>query len=258
MAAHPFLDADAPLAFAHRGGTEAGPENTLAAFRGALDAGFRYLETDVHLTADGVLVAFHDDRLDRVTDRSGAVSELPWSEVSRARIAGTEPIPRFEDLLEEFPEARFNVDPKADTTVVALAQVLRRHRALDRVCIGAFSDDRLARLRQLFGAALCTSAGPRETARLVAGSRLPTARRAGRRTPPPPYRCVQVPVRHRSVEIVTEAFVATAHARGVQVHVWTINEADEMHRLLGLGVDGIMTDRPTVLRDVLQQRGLWS
>lgn len=254
---HPFLDHPGPLAFAHRGGTESAPENTVRAFRAAVALGFRYLETDVHLTADGVLVAFHDERLDRVTDRTGRIEDLPLAEVRRARIGGTEPVPTFDELLEEFPEARFNVDPKSDAAVVALARALRRHAALDRVCVGAFSDTRLRRLRGLLGPGACTAAGPLETARLLAGARLTGRIGTGGTAGGVPYRCVQVPVRHRGITVVTEAFVGAAHARGVQVHVWTVDEAAEMHRLLDLGVDGIMTDRPSVLRSVLAARGAW-
>lgn len=256
-AAHPFLTGPRPLAFAHRGGTEAAPENTLRAFRAAVELGYRYLETDVHLTADGVLVAFHDDRLDRVTDRTGRIEDLTLAEVRAARIGGSDPVPTFDELLEEFPEVRFNIDPKADASVVALAHALRRHGALRRVCLGAFSDDRLARLRSLLGPDLCTSAGPGEIARLVAASRVPGVRRRRRRRRDAPYRCVQVPVRHRNVEVVTDAFIDAVHARGCQVHVWTIDDPAEMHRLLDLGVDGLMTDRPSVLRDVLIARGDW-
>ncbi|MFD9130057.1 glycerophosphodiester phosphodiesterase, partial [Kitasatospora sp. NPDC059571] len=110
---HPFLDHPGPLAFAHRGGDLGHPENSLAAFEAAVALGYRYLETDVHATRDGVLVAFHDSRLDRVTDATGAVAELPWDTVGRARIGGTEPVPLLEDLLGAFPAARFNIDVKA-------------------------------------------------------------------------------------------------------------------------------------------------
>ena len=243
------------MAFAHRGGDEVAPENTLRAFRAAVDLGFRYLETDVHLTRDGALVSFHDANLDRVTDHSGPIEDLSLAEVRKVRIAGTDPVPTFDELLEEFPDVRFNIDPKADASVVALAHALRRHGALHRVCVGAFSDDRLARLRSLLGDALCTAASPGEIARLLAASRVPGVRNRSAR---PPYRCVQVPVRHRNVEVVTGAFVDAAHARGCLVHVWTIDEPTEMHRLLDLGVDGIMTDRPSVLRGVLEARGAWA
>lgn len=258
MPSHPYLDHPGPLAIAHRGGTEVAPENTVAAFRAAVGEGFRYLETDVHLTADGVLVAFHDDELDRVTDGSGRLADLPWSEVGAARIGGTEPIPTLDELLEEFPDVRFNIDPKADHTVVALVAALRRHDAVGRVCIGAFSDDRLRRIRRLVGPGLCSAAGPREIAGLVGSVKVGRGETRGSGGGGGGYQCLQVPVRHLKVEIVTPAFVGAAHARGLQVHVWTIDEPDEMHRLLDLGVDGIMTDRPAVLRSVLTERGQWA
>src|SRR5690242_6649092 len=122
--AWPFLDWPGPLAFAHRGGASEAPENTLPAFEHAIRLGFTYLETDVHATADGQLVAFHDDHLDRVTDASGAIASLPWSVVQRARVDGREPIPLLEDLLGAFPDARVNIDPKHDDAVEPLAEVL--------------------------------------------------------------------------------------------------------------------------------------
>lgn len=255
-AGHPYLEHTGTLAFAHRGGTESAPENSLAAFAAAVSVGFRYLETDVHLTSDGVVVATHDERLDRVADAGGAIAEMTWSEVRTARLGGTEPIPTFEELLESFPDRRFNVDPKSDAVVEGLVEALVRHDAVDRVCIGAFSDERLDRVRRALGPEVCTSAGPRETAKLVATSKVPgAARRSGRSRPR--YQCLQVPVRHRGVELVTPRFVEAAHSRGAQVHVWTIDDPSEMHRLLELGVDGLMTDRPSVLRGVLEARGEW-
>ena len=248
-----FLDHPGPLAFAHRGGASAWPENTMPAFQGAVDLGYRYLETDVHLTADGVLVAFHDDRLDRVTDRVGVISELPYREVSKALVDGREPIPLFTDLLEAFPDTRINIDPKNDDTVVPLARILVDTKSIDRVCIGAFSDRRIDRMRALCGPALCTSMGPRRVARLVAAGRA-----GGKRTGRPPVAgAAQVPVRHGRLPLVTPAFVAAARRRQVQVHVWTIDDPAEMGELLDLGVDGIMTDQPQVLKDVLVERGQW-
>ena len=255
MPTHPYLDHPAPLAIAHRGGTESAPENTVAAFRAATEVGFRHLETDVHLTADGVLVAFHDDELDRVTDGEGRLATLTWAEVGQARIGGTEPIPTLDELLETFPDTNFNIDPKSDDAVLALVATLRRHDALARVCVGAFSDDRLRRLRTLVGPDLCTAAGPLEMTGLIGSARI--GRTVTGRGTTTPYRCVQVPVRHRKVEIVTPQLISAAHDRGLHVHVWTIDEPAEMHRLLDMGVDGIMTDRPSVLRGVLERRGEW-
>lgn len=249
-ATFPFLDHPGPIPFAHRGGAGDWPENTMPAFEGAAALGYRYVETDVHVTSDGVLCAFHDERLDRVTDASGLIRELPWATVSRARVDGLEPIPRLEDLLGTWPELRVNIDPKHDSAVDALAETLRRTDAIDRVCIGAFSDRRIARLLNLLGPRLCTSLGPRSVARLVAASlHGPTGTFDGA--------CVQVPPSQGPVPLVTERFLRAAHDRSMPVHVWTIDDAPEMERLLDLGVDGLMTDRPGVLKDVLVARGQW-
>lgn len=250
-----FLDHSGPLAFAHRGGAGAWPENTMPAFQGAIDLGYRYLETDVHLTADGVLVAFHDERLDRVTDRTGLISELTYDEVAAAKVDGIEPIVVFEELLRSFPDARFNIDPKHDASVAPLIRVLKAANALDRVCVGAFSDRRLAEVRQLAGPTLCTGMGPRRVARLIASSR--TAPKRQRREPYPEG-AAQVPTNQGRLPIVTPAFVERAHRVGLQVHVWTIDDPDEMTRLLDLGVDGLMTDQPKVLKEVLVNRGQWA
>jgi glycerophosphoryl diester phosphodiesterase len=246
-----FLDHQGPIPFAHRGGAGDWPENTMPAFAGAVALGYRYVETDAHVTSDGVVLAFHDDRLDRVTDRTGAIAELPWSEVSQARVAGAEPIVVLEDLLRTWPDVRVNIDPKHDAVVEPLAAVLRAAGAVDRVCIGAFSGRRIARLRELLGPRLCTSLGPFGVAELRLASF-----GLGRR--PPAAACAQVPAGVKGVPIVDARFVQTAHRLGLPVHVWTIDDPFEMDRLLDLGVDGIMTDRPSVLREVLERRGQWS
>ncbi len=248
--AHPFLSHGGPIPFAHRGGAGDWPENTMPAFAGAVALGYRYVETDVHLTADGVVLAFHDDRLDRVTDKVGVIEELPWSEIREARVDGKEPIPLLEELLTTWPDLRINIDPKHDAVVEPLAQVLRSFDAIDRVCIGSFSDKRIHRLEELLGPDLCTSLGPKGVARLRASSF-----GLGRRHPG--GRCVQVPPSAGGVTLVDRRFIDRAHASNLDVHVWTIDDADEMHRLLDLGVDGIMTDMPGVLREVLMKRGTW-
>src|SRR4051794_25530948 len=136
---HPFLDFPGPLAFAHRGGASEAPENTLPAFQRAVDLGYRYLETDVHVTADGVLVAFHDDDLSRTCGRPGLIHELPWSVVAEARVHGREPVPLLDELLAAWPDVRWNLDCKSDRAVDPLADLLQRANALDRVCVSAFS-----------------------------------------------------------------------------------------------------------------------
>jgi glycerophosphoryl diester phosphodiesterase len=253
--AHPFLDHPGPIPFAHRGGAEVHPENTMAAFEAAVALGYRYLETDVHLTADGVLVAFHDDRLDRVTDMQGLITELPWSEVRRARVGGSEPIAQFGELLAAFPEARINVDPKHDAAVPALIRVLRDPRVADRLCVGSFSDARVAEIREAIGASACTALGPWELSALRAGAWGvgPLLDRLRRR----PGRCVQIPPRGRHLPLAEPRLIRAAHDIGLPVHVWTINDPAEMTRLLDLGIDGLFTDVPAILRDVLIGRGEW-
>lgn len=250
MPRHPFLDHPGPIPFAHRGGAGEWPENTMPAFQHAIDLGYTHLETDVHATSDGVLMAFHDATLDRVTDASGRIEDLSYDEVKRARVGGAEPIPLFEELLTSFPDARINIDPKLDSAVAPLLAAVRRHDCLDRVCIGAFSDRRLAHIRAELGAGACLGMGPRQVARLrMAGFGVPTGRLDGQ--------VAQVPTRAGPVRVTDARFVARARELGVEVHVWTIDDAVEMHRLLDLGVGGIMTDRPAVLRDVLVERGEW-
>ncbi|NYI04272.1 glycerophosphodiester phosphodiesterase [Allostreptomyces psammosilenae] len=256
---HPFLDSDGPLAFAHRGGAASGVENSMRAFQQAVDLGYRYLETDVHATADGYLVAFHDSTLDRMTDGHGAVARLPWSAVRRARIGGREPIPLLEEVLDAFPDVRVNIDVKADAAVAPLVAAIQRTGAWERVCVGSFSDARLAAVRAALGPRLATSLAPRAVAGLRLDSwtsPLPLGRALGGEALRSAV-CAQVPVRQGVVTVVDAAFVRAAHRRGLQVHVWTIDDPVQMHRLLDLGVDGLMTDRLETLRDVLRQRGQW-
>ncbi|MFK4147338.1 glycerophosphodiester phosphodiesterase [Streptomyces sp. NPDC004065] len=248
---HPYLDHPGPIPFAHRGGAADGLENTVAQFRRAAALGYRYMETDVHATADGRLVAFHDTTLDRVTDGSGRIADLPWRDVAQARVGGREPVPLFEELLETFPGVRWNVDVKAEPALRPLLELIERTGAWGRVCVGSFSEARLVRAQRLAGPRLATSYGTRG----VLGLRLrswgvPAALRRS-------AVAAQVPVSHSGVPVVDPLFLRAAHARGLQVHVWTVNEPGRMHRLLDLGVDGIMTDHIDTLREVMEDRGVW-
>ena len=250
-----YLAGQGPRAFAHRGwhvGDLAGCENTLAAFQRAVDEGYRYLETDVHATADGVLVAFHDFRLDRVTDSRGRIQDLTWDQIRGALIGGREPIPLMAEVLDRFPQTRFNIDPKSDRAVAPLIDLLRVSGAVDRVGLGSFSDRRLATLRAALGPSVAMSLGPQAVGRLAGGARL------GLTSNPAPAVAAQVPVRFGLIPVVTAGFVQAAHRAGIEVHVWTVDRATEMHQLLDLGVDGIMTDRPDTLREVLVDRGQWA
>ncbi|MGH1563147.1 glycerophosphodiester phosphodiesterase [Mumia sp. DW29H23] len=252
----PFLASPTPRAYAHRGGAHyapnAGIENSLAAFENAVRLGYRYLETDARVSADGTVFAFHDASLDRTTDRTGLLARLPASEIARARIGGREPVPLLRDVLDAFPDAQINVDVKEMASVVPTLKAIQDVGAADRVCIASFSHRRLSRVRAA-APHLATSASPPEIARVMLDPwrALPAVRRMG-------ATCVQVPTRHGWLSIVTPRFVEVAHRLGLEVHVWTIDDPDEMARLLDLGVDGLMSDRIDVLRDVLTARGQWT
>lgn len=258
MTAPQYLDSPLPLAFAHRGGAFhpelEGLENTLAAFRHAVSLGFRYLETDVHVTSDGVLLAFHDEVLDRVTDRTGRVSESTAAEVQEALIGGRERVPTLAQLFDEFPEVRFNIDVKSEGAVQALARFIAEREVWDRVLVGSFSRTRLRHFRRLTRGRVATSAHPLEVATYVLS---PSARLARWLTRSGPV-ALQVPHRSGRIPVVTHGLVRRAHANGLHVHVWTIDDPDEINQLLDRGVDGIMTDRTDVLKSVLVARGQWT
>ena len=245
----PFLDWDGPIPVAHRGGAAEQPENTMSAFAAAVGLGYRYVETDVHATADGVLLAFHDHTLDRVTDRSGDITTLTYAEVQRARV-GAEAIPRFEEVLGTWPDLRIHVDAKHLAAAEPLVAAIDGAAAHDRVCIGSFSDRTVRALRRLGGNRICTWMGRAEILSLRLAS-------LGVPMPPSAAGCTQVPVRQGRLPLVDRRFVATARRRQVGVHVWTINDRPTMEWLLDLGVDAILSDRPTLLKEVFTERGLW-
>ena len=250
-----YLDAGF-AALAHRGGVSPEApieiENSLRAFEAAWRLGYAYLETDVHATSDGVLIAFHDTTLDRTTDAVGVIADLPWAEVSRARIGGLEPIPRLDDLLDALPHARLNIDIKAAGATESLAATLDAHAAHERVCVGSFSTARIARFRRLSAGRVATAASPVE---IAVAAWLPGIRRVW----PLTADVFQVPVREErtGAPIVTRSMVSAAHARGAAVHTWTINDRAEMERLIDLGVDGLVTDDIATLKTVLVERNLW-
>lgn len=262
MTGYAYLDAvlDQPgsvLAMAHRGGALhpdlVGLENTLHAFRHAASLGYRYLETDVHATRDGHLVAFHDAVLDRMTDRPGVVAQVLADDLARARIGGEHGVPAMAELMEELPECRFNIDLKAPGSVEPLVDLLDRTAGHDRVCVGSFSSRTLQEFRRRTGGRVATAATPREVAWFLAAS-WPGTRRLVRRRQ---FAVLQVPHRRGRVPLVTRSVVRRAHAAGIPVHVWTVDDPAEMDQLIDDGVDGLITDRTDLLKDLLIARGLW-
>lgn len=247
---HPFLDHPRPTAFAHRGGSLEAEENTLPAFERAVALGYTHVELDVHLTADGAVVIHHDDSLLRVFGVDRPVAGLTRADLATVRSPGGAAVPLLSELLHSWPGLHVNIEAKSDAVIAPLAEVIRRADALDRVCIGSFAPERTKAARAALGPRLCWSPAHAGVARLWArgwGLPLPTG-----------FPVAQVPVRWRGIPVVTPRMVRAAHACGIQVQVWTVDDAAEMDRLLDMGVDGLMTDRPTVLKAVLQRRGQWT
>jgi glycerophosphoryl diester phosphodiesterase len=247
---HPFLDHPTPTAVAHRAGSLEAEENTMEAFARAVGLGYTHVETDVHATRDGVAVIHHDPTLERRTGQTARSAELDWADLSRIRTHAGAAIPRAEELLAAFPRLNITFELKCDRVAGPLAEVITRADALGRVCIGSFAAARTAAIRGLLGPGLCWSPAHSGVAALwLAGHGLPIRR--------PGFAVVQVPPVHKGIAVVTPRLMRAAARRGIEVQVWTVDDTAEMARLLDLGVGAIMTDRPTVLRRVLEGRGQW-
>jgi glycerophosphoryl diester phosphodiesterase len=259
MRAADYAFFDMPFAaFAHRGGATYEPnlyrENSLHAFKEAVALGYRYLETDVHATRDGVLLAFHDRVLDRVTDHTGAIADLTYAEIAEARIHGVDPIPRLAELLAEFPDVRFNIDVKSPRAVTLLAGTIAEHEAYDRVCVASFGIGRLYELRRRLSSRVPSAA----SALGVAVNRFVPWVTWALNTPAPVLQVpLSIPLLGRSLTVLTPALVETVHRAGKKVHIWTVDDSEIMERVIDAGIDGIFTDRVDTLKDVLIKRGLW-
>jgi glycerophosphoryl diester phosphodiesterase len=259
------ISKDWPLNFAHRGASARAPENTLEAFRLAMEAGAGGLELDVHLTRDGEVVVIHDATVDRTTDGSGAVAGMSLDEL-RGLDAGcrfspdggaTYPyrgrglrVPTLAEVYERFPAASVNIDIKEPQQGAeeAVLQIIQNAGAEERSLV--VSDDHavVRRFRRASGGRISTGASRPEITVFYVSSRLRLERLAH-----PAYDALQVPVEYRGISLITPRFVQAAHSRGARVDVWTINDPGEMRRLLDLGVDVIMTDRPETLASILER-----
>lgn len=246
---------DSPIILAHRGGADEHPENSIEAFTAMVEKGFTYIETDVHATADGKLVIIHDPLLDRTTNGSGLIAMTTWDEVSKLHDeSGRRPM-LLEEALELFPDVDFNIDIKADSAVDPIISLMKSGDYLDRVLVASFSEKRLRRIRRAVPG-VATSLGKAAVIKVFLASRVPTKK--GRwllRGVPGPSRgvvCAQLPKKFRGIRILDKRLIDTIHDMGLAVHAWTINEAMDMSRLLRVGVDGIITDRPTLAREVIE------
>jgi glycerophosphoryl diester phosphodiesterase len=253
-----------PLFFAHRGGSALAPENTLPAFEQGVAFGADALELDIQTTREGEIVVIHDPTVDRTTNGAGPVASYTLEELRRLD-AGyrfspdggqTYPyrgqgiaIPTMREVFERFPTLRVNIDlkessPERERRLWALIQ---EYQAEDRVLV-ASGEIHLAivRFRQLSAGRVATSASEAEIRRFFYACKARVTRWLR-----PPYDALQVPELHGRIRIVSPTFIAAAHRLGLDVHVWTVDERGAMERLLALGVDGLMTDRPDVLAEVM-------
>lgn len=248
----PYLTHEHPIRFAHRGSRVLWPENTMVAFQGAVDLGYRYIETDLHVSRDGKVVIFHDDSLERLTNGVGRFWDHDWATLrdldAAHRFDAVHGFPRrgtgvgmplLEEAVRAFPAVQFNLDLKQPGIEAAVAAEVRRLGIEDRVLIGSFYDLRVRRVRAVSGKRVATAAGPGEVVRALGAARLG-------RPVIGAFDALQIPERS-----ATRRLVAASHRGDKQVHVWTVNDPASMRRLLDLGVDGIVTDRPDLLNEVL-------
>jgi len=255
----PYFSGEHPIRFAHRGSRELWPENTWHGFdRAVQDLGLRYIETDVRVTVDGVVVIFHDDTLERCTNGVGRINEWRWDDIRHLDAAynfspdGEDfplrakdvAVPTLEETFDRYPNTFFNIDLKANGTEWAVAEIVRTMGREDSVLVGGFSDRRIARFRRITKGRVATSAGPRDAVAMFIASR------AGRGVPSR-VDAYQLPYKTSRI-VVDKRLIDAVHSSGKQIHTWTVNDQREMVKFLDLGVDGIITDRPDTLNEVME------
>lgn len=236
---------------AHRGGGGEAPENTWSSLEHTAGLGLDWMETDLRATADGVVVLSHDPGLERTTGDPRMIEELRWADLAAVDAGDGRPPVRLDEALEAHPGLGLNTDLKDDGVVEAAIAAVRRAGALERVRFSSFSSRRLGRARAL-EPSIRSSLGMRDIATLLLSAEASLPRRLLRRAVLDRLShggradAVQIPVAQWGVPVVTRRLIAAAHAAGMEVHVWTIDEPMEMRRLAGLGVDAIITDRPSL------------
>lgn len=247
---HPLLTAPGAIAIAHRGGAEENEENTLPAFRHALALGYTHVELDVHATRDNVVVIHHDPDLMRLCENPKRIADLDYEELRDIRTKGGNEILTLERLLQAYPELYVTIEAKSRAVIKPLCDLIARMGVLERVCIGSFDPLCTQAAVEHLGERLLWSPAHAQVARLWArGWGLPLRLAC--------FGVVQIPAHWKGIPVVTPRLIKAASEVGIAVQVWTVNEAAEMNRLLDMGVSGLMTDRPTLLRKILMNRGAW-
>ena len=245
-----FLDNYNFIPFAHRGGSYDFCENTLDAFNNSINLGYRHIETDVRHTKDNKLIIFHDPDLKRILGLDAKIENLNYEEIKNIKIFETHTIPLLDEALSSWPDINFNIEPKSLESAYLLKDKLKSMKNIDRICIGSFSNTKIDILRNEFKDNLCSSMTKSETILFflnrffsIYDNSIP---------------CLQIPMTYMGFRIVTSDLVEHVHSLGKKIHVWTINDENQMIDLININVDGIMTDKPTTLKKVLQKKSLWN
>ena len=243
MSVHPYLKHPGIAISAHRGGSIEAPENTLESFEYALELGSTYIETDVQLSADGIPFIFHDDDLLRLLGKDLLFNNLHSEEINQLRLFDSYQIPTLEAALKKFPNAFFQIDVKTDEVAMPALAIIQKNNAMDRVCIASFNSKRLSLVNNNYPD-ICISMGPYEVAKMLLSS-------FGLYKKSILGNCLQIPIYEYGIKLVTKRFVKFIHSKGLKVCVWTINDEKTFKYLIDLGVDGIITDKPKLLFEVL-------
>lgn len=250
----PWFEGPTPRVLAHRGLATEAPENTLLAFVRALALGVTHLETDVHATRDGVAVLSHDPDLGRLTGMPTEVRSVSLRDLQAIRLADDQQVPTLAEALDAFPETFFNIDIKSDDALQPTITAIRDQKAVRRVLVTSFDDKRRkAAVEALPGVA--TSPSSIGVVAAAVASRVPRGvpgRKALQARALRGVDALQIPERRGHFLVLTPALVEMAHRHGVEVQVWTVNEPDDMRRLVAMGVDGVFTDRADLAVEALR------
>ena len=238
-----YLEYDGLKVLAHRGGAEESNENTLESFDYSQSLGCEFIETDVQVSSDGIPYIFHDDDLKRICNISSRFDSLSSNEIDKLKIFGDHKIPSLEETLNLFPETSFQIDFKTDEVANPALEVIKKTNSTNRVCVASFNSDRLERVRDK-NPELCISMGPNEVFKTLLSSFNLYKKNI-------PGDCLQIPLSYYGIRIVTKRFVDFVKSKGLKIMVWTINDVKTFEYLIDIGVDGIITDKPKLLFDTI-------
>ena len=239
-----YLNYSGLAVLAHRGGSIESFENTLASFAYAQSIGCKYIETDVQVSSDGVPYIFHDESLKRICGIDNIFNSISSEEIDRLRIFDDHPIPKLDTALKQFPDLFFQIDLKTDLVAIPALEIIKKNNAENRVCIASFNSNRLKQVSENYSA-MCLSMGPKEVAKLLLAS-------FGLYKGYIPGDCLQVPIYSHGIKVVTKRFIKFVQSKNLKIMVWTINDEKTLKKLIDLGVDGIITDKPKLLTDLIE------